>query len=257
NIGYGLDLRRIHNPERHRRIADALTALHLDGLADRRPEELSGGQQQRVALARALVIRPQVLLLDEPLSHLDPSLRSELRDQLRRIHAELRVTTVYVTHDQREAFSLGDRAAVLHNGVIEQLAPPSMLYRHPATRFVADFLGEMNWIEGEVTEQTSTQTKVQTHLGCWIAAPVALPVPQQIWLGFRPRHAKVAARSENSFVGAVRGITSFGDYDECLVRTVNGQHLRIHLTDASTQITDLLAVTLSVNKTDLVIVPRS
>jgi ABC-type Fe3+/spermidine/putrescine transport system ATPase subunit len=148
NVAFGLELRRMPNAEVKRRVGEMLEVVHMNHLADRYPAELSGGQQQRVALARAIVIRPSVLLLDEPLSNLDATLREEMRFEIRRLHDEFRVTTVYVTHDQAEAMVTSDRIAVMNHGRIEQVDEPRALYNKPTTRFVAGFIGRSNFIEG-------------------------------------------------------------------------------------------------------------
>jgi len=145
NVRYGLP--ELPAAERAARVAESLRWLGLDGLAHRLPCELSGGQQQRVALARAIVVKPSVLLLDEPLSNLDANLREEMRFEIRRLHDEFRITTVYVTHDQSEAMATSDRIAVMHAGRIEQVAAPHLLYTKPRTRFVAGFIGRTNLLE--------------------------------------------------------------------------------------------------------------
>ncbi|MGB9368263.1 MAG: ABC transporter ATP-binding protein [Xanthobacteraceae bacterium] len=149
NVAFGLELRKLPREEVRRRAAEILDVVHMGHLAARYPAELSGGQQQRVALARAIVIKPQVLLLDEPLSNLDANLREEMRFEIRRLHDEFRITTVYVTHDQAEAMVTSDRIAVMNLGRIEQVADPHALYNKPKTRFVAGFIGRTNFIEGE------------------------------------------------------------------------------------------------------------
>jgi ABC-type Fe3+/spermidine/putrescine transport system ATPase subunit len=148
NVAFGLELRKIASAEVKRRVGEMLEVVHMNHLADRYPSELSGGQQQRVALARAIVIRPSVLLLDEPLSNLDATLREEMRFEIRRLHDEFHVTTVYVTHDQAEAMVTSDRIAVMNHGRIEQVDHPRALYNKPKTRFVAGFIGRTNFIEG-------------------------------------------------------------------------------------------------------------
>ena len=144
NVGYGLKMRRTRQPEIARRVAEALALVKLAGLEDRRPRQLSGGQQQRVALARALVIRPEVLLLDEPFSALDRNLRASMQVEIKEIQRKLGVTTIFVTHDQSEALSLSDRIAVIAEGRIRQLGTPDEIYRRPADRFVASFVGDVN-----------------------------------------------------------------------------------------------------------------
>ncbi|MEV0387552.1 ABC transporter ATP-binding protein [Nonomuraea sp. NPDC050643] len=152
NVAYGLRVRRLDRAEREKRVREALRLVGLEGYAERRPKQLSGGQQQRVALARALAIRPAVLLLDEPLSNLDAKLRREMRVELRAIQARIGTTMVFVTHDQEEALALSDRVAVMNGGRIEQIGTPDEVYRRPATRFVAQFIGAANVLEGTVTE---------------------------------------------------------------------------------------------------------
>jgi spermidine/putrescine ABC transporter ATP-binding subunit len=144
NVGYGLRMRRIAKPEIARRVADALALVKLQGLEDRKPRQLSGGQQQRVALARALVIRPRVLLLDEPFSALDRNLRASMQVEIKEIQRKLGVTTIFVTHDQSEALSLSDRIAVIAQGRIRQLGTPNEIYCRPIDRFVASFVGDVN-----------------------------------------------------------------------------------------------------------------
>lgn len=144
NVAFGLEMRKVPAPELRERVAQAIALVHLEGLEHRRPAELSGGQQQRVALARALVIRPSILLLDEPLSNLDAKLREGMRTEIRDIQQRLGITTVFVTHDQDEAMTMCDRVAVMNGGRLEQLGTPADLYERPASAFVASFVGRMN-----------------------------------------------------------------------------------------------------------------
>src|SRR6516225_4575854 len=162
NIVYGLKLRKLDRNSIKRKLAAILATTHLAALADRYPGELSGGQQQRVALARALIVEPQTLLLDEPLSNLDANLREEMRFEVRRLHDEYRYTTVYVTHDQSEAMTTADLIAVMNAGKIEQAGSPEDIYERPRSEFVARFIGSSNVIKGEVLDET--------HLSCAGAA---------------------------------------------------------------------------------------
>jgi iron(III) transport system ATP-binding protein len=148
NVGYGLKLRRLDRAERERRIATILEVAHLSALALRYPHELSGGQQQRAALARALVVEPETLLLDEPLSNLDANLREEMRFEIRRLHDAYKYTTLYVTHDQNEAMSTADTIVVMNRGRIEQIGSPEEIYQRPRSEFVARFLGGTNLLRG-------------------------------------------------------------------------------------------------------------
>src|SRR5215475_7897295 len=196
NVGYGLRMRRVAKAEIARRVADALALIKLAGLEDRKPRQLSGGQQQRVALARALVIRPKVLLLDEPFSALDRNLRASMQVELKEIQRKLGVTTIFVTHDQSEALSLSDRIAVMAEGRIRQLDTPHEVYRHPADRFVASFIGDANVLRARLERiEGSVATGV---LG---AARVAVPtrtlegsaVGGAVDLFVRPEDVRVAA----------------------------------------------------------------
>jgi ABC-type Fe3+/spermidine/putrescine transport system ATPase subunit len=165
NVAFGLRLRKLPAEQVRERTARVLDTVRLGHLAQRLPSELSGGQQQRVALARAIVIEPEVLLLDEPLSNLDASLREEMRFEIRRLHDELGMTSVYVTHDQTEAMATADRIVVMNEGRIEQVDTPVAIYDRPRTRFVAAFIGRTNLIDGRV------------EAGAFRAGPLALPLP--------------------------------------------------------------------------------
>src|SRR5258705_1462506 len=150
NVAFGLEVRRRPRAEIRTRVDEILDVVQMKALAARYPQELSGGQQQRVALARAIVVQPAVLLLDEPLSNLDANLREEMRYEIRRLHDEFRITTIYVTPDQAEAMVTSDRIAVMHQGRIEQVDAPRALYARPRTRFVAGFIGLTNLLGGLV-----------------------------------------------------------------------------------------------------------
>ena len=144
-------MRKVDPSEIKRRVGEMLDLVKLPDLGDRKPSALSGGQQQRVALARALIVQPNVLLLDEPLSNLDAHLRFEMRDLIRSLQQDMGITTIFVTHDQEEAFVLGDRVAVMQSGRIEQVATPATLYRRPASAWIASFVGDMNLLKGDAS----------------------------------------------------------------------------------------------------------
>jgi len=166
NVAFGLEVRGEARQEMDRRVGQALEMVRMGQYAERKPNQLSGGQQQRVALARAIVYRPDVLLLDEPLSNLDAKLRLEMRSEIRRIVDELRVTAIYVTHDQKESLSLADRMVVLRGGRIEQVGAPRDMYERPANAFVAEFLGETNFLPGTVLgPDGGASLRVQTSAG--------------------------------------------------------------------------------------------
>lgn len=157
NVAYGLKLKKdVPAGDRESLIKEALSQVQLDGYEDRKPSELSGGQQQRVAIARCLVLKPKVLLLDEPLSNLDANLRLIMRDEIRRLKEELNLTIVFVTHDQEEALSISDRVLVLKDGKVQQLDEPPAVYQHPENEFVAEFVGHANLLEGSFTLKGNT-----------------------------------------------------------------------------------------------------
>lgn len=227
NVAYGLEVQGVDRAELNRRVTEALGITRMEAYAERSPNQLSGGQQQRVALARALVIRPDILLLDEPLSNLDAQLRLEMRREIRRIHRETRITTVYVTHDQKEALSLADRMAILKEGQIEQVGDPRTVYRAPANRFVAEFVGEVNWVPGTVAAAGPDGCVVETALGRWRApsAPCAT-AGASVVIGFRPESVLWEGSGENTFAADVTDVSYLGDTEQYLLRTASGTELK-------------------------------
>lgn len=217
NVAFGLELRKIPKHEIAQRVADALAMVRMGDRADYKPNQLSGGQQQRVALARALVIRPQCLLLDEPLSNLDAKLRLEMRSEIRRICKQSGLTAIYVTHDQKEALSVADRIAILDKGVIQQCGPPQEVYRRPANRFVANFIGETNFLEATVAEVRRNVAVLHTSLGPVVSnalpeTPVA--VGQRVTLSIRPETVRIGeapAGAPNLFFGHLHDTVYLGE----------------------------------------------
>ena len=171
NVAFGLVERRVPRGEIERRVAEALASVRMEPFAERRPGPLSGGQQQRVALARALVVRPRCLLLDEPLSNLDAPLRLELRTEIRRVCKEFKLTTLYVTHDQKEALAVSDRLGVMEGGRVLQVGTPREVYQRPASRAVADFLGEADFIPAKIVSSGAGQVAVDSALGPFEGVP--------------------------------------------------------------------------------------
>jgi ABC-type Fe3+/spermidine/putrescine transport system ATPase subunit len=170
NVGFPLKMRGVSKEERRNRVAETLDMVRLPGTMDRSPTELSGGQQQRVALARALVFEPDVLLMDEPLSALDRVLRQQMRVELERIQDEVGITTIYVTHDQMEAFSLSDRVVVLDEGELSQVGTPIEIYENPQSEFVGEFIGTSTKLAGSVTDRSDGRVSLQTESGVELQA---------------------------------------------------------------------------------------
>lgn len=161
NVAFGLKMRKVEKEEEKRQVTEALAMVHLEGMEKRFPRELSGGQQQRVAFARAIVVKPRVLLLDEPLSNLDAQLREEMRFELKRLHQSLGITTIYVTHDQIEALSLSTKIAVMKDGIVQQYGTPLDIFHNPANNFVAKFVGYANFLTGRVLEINDSVITIQ------------------------------------------------------------------------------------------------
>ncbi|HSB40663.1 MAG TPA: ABC transporter ATP-binding protein [Methylomirabilota bacterium] len=215
NVAYGLRFAGIPRAERTERVIEILRAVQLAGYGARYPGELSGGQQQRVAVARALVVEPEILLLDEPLSNLDASLREEMRFEIRRLHERFAITTLYVTHDQAEAMVISDRVAVLQRGRVAQIGAPSELFEHPRTRFVAEFIGKTNLIDA-VADGPGRVTRGRLRLrvaadGLGAGAPAVISIrPHQIALS--PRAAAPAPPAgANALAGTVIRASYLGD----------------------------------------------
>jgi spermidine/putrescine transport system ATP-binding protein len=189
NVAYGLKIDKVAKAERDERVAEALRLVKLEDFAARKPDQLSGGQRQRVALARALVKRPRVLLLDEPLSALDAKLREAMRGELAAIQDAVGVTFVMVTHDQDEALAMASRCALMNRGQLQQVAAPGDLYEYPANRFVADFIGTINMVEGTLGLDEPDQAAVASEaLDCpvWVNHGVTGAPGTPVWLGIRP-----------------------------------------------------------------------
>ena len=216
NVAYGLVERRIPKNQRDERVRKALRSVHMESYAERMPNQLSGGQQQRVALARALVIEPEVVLLDEPLSNLDARLRLDMREEIRRIHAETGITMVYVTHDQKESLSMADRIAVMSMGRIEQIGDSRSIYRRPVNRFVADFIGETNIFAGTLAAVDGGVGRVDTPLGQFRALVGETPVQvgQAVEVMVRPESLRFGTHTENTVATKVARMTYLGEVEE-------------------------------------------
>jgi putative spermidine/putrescine transport system ATP-binding protein len=208
NVAFGLEMRKVEASEMGRRIAEALRLVRLEHLGERLPRQLSGGQQQRVALARALVFRPDVLLLDEPLSNLDAKLRQEVRVEIRELQKKLGLTTVMVTHDQEEALTMADRLVVMNDGAVRQVGTQQDLYERPTDRFVAGFVGRSTFIEGQIEAPGRFRSAGGLALACngSLAGPATLALrPERLAVGTAPQ-----AGMDNSLPGVVEFVSYLG-----------------------------------------------
>ena len=220
NVAYGLKLKKLTKQQIDAKVTKLLGVVHLSQLRDRYSSELSGGQQQRVALARALVVEPQILLMDEPLSNLDANLREEMRFEIRRLHEEFGITTIYVTHDQAEAMATSDRIAVLDQGRMVQVGPPAEIFDRPKTKFVAEFIGKANILSGRLDGDSRMQIAERLTIGVMPSPDLALRTgeasvclrPHNIVLTEAQSEAETLARQDyNVFPGVVQRRIYFGE----------------------------------------------
>jgi iron(III) transport system ATP-binding protein len=257
NVAYGLDVRHLSRAEIKTRVSRVLSLVQMADFADRPPNQLSGGQQQRIALARALVIEPDVLLLDEPLSNLDAKLRLEMRTEIRRIHEQTRITTLYVTHDQKESLSLADRVAVMHRGRVEQVGNPRELYRQPATRFVADFVGAINWLPGQVLDLDAANARLALGFAEWRAAATrGLRPGQKVWVGFRPETMVFTPGTVNPFEAKITFLSYLGEIEEYELQVADGLTVRALELNPAGQRAQGSVVRGQVAPSDLLVFPR-
>jgi len=216
NISYGLKIKKLAKEEIAAKVFHTLKLVNLGGLEKRYPGQLSGGQQQRVALARALVLSPDVLLLDEPLSNLDAKIRVQVRAEIRKLQKDLGITTIYVTHDQEEALTLSDRIAVINQGKLQQIGTPRDLYEYPHNPFVADFIGINNLIPGEVRRIYDAEgwTEVQTEVGSLTCRAIeALKPGDRCMISVRPETASLnQAENNQKDVNVISGTVNFASY---------------------------------------------
>jgi putative spermidine/putrescine transport system ATP-binding protein len=223
NVAFPLRMRHRPTRETAERVAAALALVRLDGVAERYPRQLSGGQQQRVALARALVFGPSILLMDEPLSALDKQLREEMQIEIRRLQQRLRITTLYVTHDQREALTLSDRIALLNGGWLAQVGTPQALYDRPRNRFVAGFIGESNFLAGQVCDVAHGECRLILHGGLVLTAPAAAGIQPgaRVTAAVRPEAVQVGGHVGADFnraEGVVEQVVYYGEARRLVVR---------------------------------------
>jgi len=257
NVAFGLRERRVSKGEIAARVEAALESTRLPGHGARRVDELSGGEQQRVALARALVVRPRCLLLDEPLSNLDARLRLTMREEIRRLCKEHGLTTIYVTHDQKEALAVADRVGVMSNGRLLQVGPPAEVYRRPRTRAVAAFVGETNLLRGRVAEVTASGLRVDTPAGALVAArddAFAPVVGEQVWVSIRPECLRLSdgGPASNTLRGRQEQVTYLGELAE---RRLRVGEATLSMFELNSRADVLHELTVHVEPSDVVLLP--
>lgn len=224
NVAYGLKARKVPKDQIEPKVLEALDLVQIKDLKSRKPSELSGGQQQRVALARAIVIKPGVLLMDEPLSNLDAKLRVQMRTIIRKLQKELNITTIYVTHDQEEALAISDRIAIIKSGHIMQIDTPATIYKKPQNAFVAGFIGTSNFMEATVVkidDNLNAQVKLQAGLECQMKLTKKMEGPVKI--SIRPEQFILNDPNGKGIPGEVQMYTFLGDFANYEIKLANGQ----------------------------------
>lgn len=249
NIAFPLKMRGLAKDDIRSKVARTLAMVRLESYGDRLPQQLSGGQQQRVAVARAIVFEPPVLLMDEPLGALDKKLREDLQIEIKRLHRDLGLTIVYVTHDQEEALTLSDRIAVMNHGRIIQVGDPRGLYASPRSSFVANFLGKTNFLSGTITAISETgltidvQSVKLTVPHARYMAPERAEVGQAVEISVRPENIDMMQGVPNGLAGIVEGVVFVGAYTSYTVRLSDGSRVEVQLT-GSDYLTEGQAVSL-------------
>ena len=271
NVAYGLNIRKVSDSEKQKRVRRALEIVRMEHYAERLPNQLSGGEQQRVALARALVIEPDVVLLDEPLSNLDAHLRTEMRAEIAQIHTQIQRTMIYVTHDQTEALSMADRVAVMRSGQVVQVGPPRMLYARPESSFVAKFIGGTNLLAGKL-EEAGKPLVVKTQVGMLRAtnSPASLSRGDSVLCSVRPESLQLVntgspakttqsatGNQPNQLVGEVQSITYLGSNEQYTLRLADGSLVQAVEYNPHTRKAEVgNQVTLQFQPQDVVVLPQ-
>ena len=228
NIAFGLVEKKVKKDEIRSRVEEIIKLVQLDGMEKRMPAQMSGGQKQRVAIARALVNRPKVLLLDEPLGALDLKLRKQMQGELKALQRRLGITFIYVTHDQEEALTMSDRIAVMNRGRLEQVGTPEEVYNHPETKFVADFIGESNIIEGYIENMTDDSIEVTMESGKAMIHETGYRMEEMVYLCIRPENLKISTEAKEGFRfrGQVKEHIFIGSTNKTMIEMPNGQMLK-------------------------------
>ena len=230
NIAYGLKMKKVPKAEIKKRVSEMMEMVQLSGFEKRYPSQMSGGQKQRVAIARALINRPRVLLLDEPLGALDLKLRKQMQLELKRLQKKLNITFIYVTHDQEEALTMSDRIAVMHDGIIDQLATPAEIYEHPATKFVATFIGETNTYDGCITRiENGVATLTLENGAVSVNCPEDFSLLEYATISVRPEKMKFSMEPVEGFelTAQVKDYIYVGSVLKCIISLPNGNELKM------------------------------
>ena len=263
NVAYGLKMRHVSEDEKKQRVGHALETVQMEAYAGRLPNQLSGGQQQRVALARALVIEPDVILLDEPLSNLDAKLRIEMRAQIKEIHQKIGRTMIYVTHDQAEALSMADRIAVMRRGRVVQVGTPRQLYTRPESAFVAQFIGGTNLLPGTLDERGDLLT-VRTQFGLIRAVNGANDIAHGdlVFCSVRPESLRLQTEGSlsaelNQLTGEIQSIMYFGDSEQYSLRLTDGTLVRAVDYNQTARTAEVgKRVSVAIDPRDVVVLPQ-
>ena len=262
NVGYGLRMRSENSADIARKVGEALEMVGLKGAERRYPNQLSGGEQQRVALARVLVMRPKVLLMDEPLSNLDAKLRLHMRTEIRNIQKQLDITCLYVTHDQKEALTMADRIMVMNRGKVEQIGSPFDIYTHPRPLFVADFIGQANAIAGTLSAREGAERGVmkigERSLTVKLISDAAYAAGDEISLILRPEAVTLREGMEGLLAGTVASAVFSGDRMEYMITLENGAQVSVmeNYFPGAARYDNGTAVSLSFNSELTVALPR-
>ena len=263
NVAFGLEIQKISKPELTRKVGAALEKVQISDLANRKPNELSGGQQQRVALARTLIVEPTCLLLDEPLANLDAKLRREMRTEIRKICKQSGLTAVYVTHDRKEALSMADHLAVLDQGRVLQIGAPHEVYARPANAFVANFIGESNFVAGKIVDKQDGSLTLETGLGNVVSTvPCSdLKTGDTVTVSLRPEALRIgtdltSAHGDNAFDATLIATTYLGELAEHLLAVNDNLTLKAFELNPRKLIQPGKTLRLSVAASDVVVLPN-
>ncbi|HOO28444.1 MAG TPA: ABC transporter ATP-binding protein [Lachnospiraceae bacterium] len=259
NIAFGLQIKKVSKTEIRKKVEEMLELVQLIGYENRKPSQLSGGQKQRVAIARALINQPKVLLLDEPLGALDLKLRKQMQFELKRLQKKLGITFIYVTHDQEEALTMSDRIAILSEGVLEQLGRPRDIYNKPASKFVADFIGESNLFYGTVKSRQGNKIEVTLETGSVSADCETAGIGDIVDISVRPENLKMSVTPVEGFhcPGVVKEYVFIGNIHKVVVLLASGKELRINQSPKVAELPAGTAVNLYWDSEDAVVIPSA